>query len=211
MFGASAKRCSSRRCAITTRKPFKATGAKRIVTADPHAYNALKHDYKDVPPVEHISQVMARAIREGRLNLNPVENGSNVYAYHDPCYLGRHNQVYDDPRDVLDAIPGLKRVEMSRCRDRSFCCGGGGLMLFYEPQEEQRMGVKRVQMAADAGANVIVTACPFCMVNIEDAIKVAGMEGKMTALDLTEVVERHLDSRAAESQPSNDVMDAVSV
>ncbi len=171
---------------------IKSSGAKRIVTADPHAYNALKHDYRDLPPVEHISQVMATAVREGKLHFSPVEDGSNVYAYHDPCYLGRHNQVYDAPRDVLDSIPGLKRVEMSRCRDRSFCCGGGGLMLFYEPQEEQRMGAKRVQMAAAAGANVIVTACPFCMVNIEDAIKVAGMEDRMTALDLTEVVERHL-------------------
>jgi Fe-S oxidoreductase len=92
---------------------------------------------------------------------------------------------------VLDAIPGLKRVEMKRSRDRSFCCGGGGLMLFYEPREEQRMGVMRVRMAAEAGANVIVTACPFCMVNIEDAIKVAGMEGKMTAIDLVELVDRH--------------------
>src|SRR5271157_5078058 len=171
---------------------IKASGVQRIVTADPHAYNALKHDYKDVPPVEHISQVIAREVKAGKLTLNPVENSDNVYAYHDPCYLGRHNQVYDDPRDVLDAIPGLKRVEMSRCRDRSFCCGGGGLMLFYEPKEEQRMGVKRVQMAAEAGANVIVTACPFCMVNMEDAIKVAGMEGKMTAVDLTELVDKHV-------------------
>ena len=185
-------------------------GASRIVTADPHAYNALKHDYKEIPPVEHISQVMARAVRQGKLRLNPVENGDNVYVYHDPCYLGRHNQVYDDPREVLDAIPGLKRVEMSRCRDRSFCCGGGGLMLFYEPQEEQRMGVKRVQMAAEAGANVIVTACPFCMVNIEDAIKVTGMEDKMTALDLTEVVERHLVLQQR-CVPSNDVVTEVSV
>jgi Fe-S oxidoreductase len=171
---------------------IKASGVQRIVTSDPHAYNALKHDYKDVPPVEHISQVIAREVRTGNLKLNPVENADNVYAYHDPCYLGRHNQVYNDPRDVLDAIPGLKRVEMSRSRDRSFCCGGGGLMLFYEPKEEQRMGVKRVQMAAEAGANVIVTACPFCMVNMEDAIKVAGMEGKMTAIDLTELVDKHV-------------------
>ena len=93
---------------------------------------------------------------------------------------------------MLDAIPGLKRVEMSRSRDRSFCCGGGGLMLFYEPKEDQRMGVMRVQMAAEAGANVIVTACPFCMVNMEDAIKVAGMEGKMTAIDLAELVDQHI-------------------
>jgi len=131
-------------------------------------------------------------VKAGNIQFDGVKNEDNVYAYHDPCYLGRHNQIYDDPRDVLDAIPGLKRVEMKRSRDRSFCCGGGGLMLFYEPKEEQRMGVLRVRMAADAGANVIVTACPFCMVNIEDAIKVAGMEGKMSAIDLTELVDQHL-------------------
>ena len=176
---------------------IKESGAKRIVTADPHAYNALKNDYKNVPPVEHISQVIAREVKRGRIKFNPVTNG-DVYTYHDPCYLGRHNQIYDDPRNVLDAIPGLKRVEMNRSRDRSFCCGGGGLMLFYEPKEEQRMGVKRVQMAAEAGANVIVTACPFCMVNLEDAIKVAGLEGKMTAIDLAELVDQQMACESAQ-------------
>ena len=171
---------------------IKASGVERIVTADPHAYNALKHDYKDIPPVEHISQVIARAVRSGKIQFHDIDGKNNVFAYHDPCYLGRHNQVYDDPRSVLDAIPGLKRVEMERSRDRSFCCGGGGLMLFYEPQEEQRMGVLRVQMAAEAGANVVVTACPFCMTNLEDAIKVAGMEGKMSVLDLTELVDQQI-------------------
>ena len=170
---------------------IKASGARRIVTADPHAYNALKHDYKDMPPVEHISQFTARAVRAGRLKLDAVPDGQ-VYTYHDPCYLGRHNQVFDEPREVLDAIPGLHRVEMSRSRDRSFCCGGGGLALFYEPKEEQRMGVKRVRMAAEAGANVIVTACPYCMANVEDAIKVSGMEDKMAAIDLAELVEKQM-------------------
>jgi Fe-S oxidoreductase len=171
---------------------IKASGVQRIVTSDPHAYNALKHDYKDVPPVEHVSQVIAREVKARNIQFNHVENDAKVYAYHDPCYLGRHNQIYDDPRSVLDAIPGLKRVEMKRSRDRSFCCGGGGLMLFYEPKEEERMGVRRVQMAVESGANVIVTACPFCMANIEDAIKVSGMEGKMSAIDLVELVDQHL-------------------
>ncbi len=171
---------------------IKESRAKRIVTADPHAFNALKHDYKHVPPVEHISQFVTRQIKQGKLQLKPLDDATKVYAYHDPCYLGRHNLVYDEPREVLDAIPGLHRVEMGRCRDRSFCCGGGGLMLFYEPQENERMGVLRVKMASEAGANVIVTACPFCMVNIEDAIKVTGMEGKMTAIDLAELVDQQL-------------------
>ena len=183
---------------------IKASGAQRIVTADPHAYNALKHDYRDVPPVEHISQVIARKVRSGAITFNSVEDGSRIYTYHDPCYLGRHNQIYDDPREVLDAIPGLTRVEMQRSRDRSFCCGGGGLMLFYEPKEDQRMGVKRVEMAAEAGADVIVTACPFCMVNIEDAIKVAGLEGKMAVIDLAELVDRQI----ARPQTTNQREDA---
>lgn len=171
---------------------IKASGATRIVTADPHAFNALKHDYKELPPVEHISQFLARRIREGKYTFKPLQNGQKVYTYHDPCYLGRHNSLYDEPRAVIDALPGVKRVDMTRCRDRAFCCGGGGLMLFYEPEEEQRMGVLRVKMAEEAGANVIVTACPFCLVNMEDAIKVAGLEGKMEAIDLAELVARHL-------------------
>jgi len=168
------------------------SGVKHIVTADPHAYNVLKNDYQGLPPVEHISQFIARNVKSGAIRLSGANGDGKVYTYHDPCYLGRHNDVYDDPRSTLDAIPGLKRVEMERCRDRSFCCGGGGLMLFYEPEEEQRMGVLRVEMAAKAGANVIVTACPFCLVNMEDAIKVAGLEGKMEAIDLSELIVQHL-------------------
>lgn len=166
--------------------------ASAIITADPHAYNALKNDYEDIPPVEHISQFLARRVRQGSLNLKPLEGNGKVYTYHDPCYLGRHNGVYDDPRTVLDAVPGLNRVEMLRSGDRSFCCGGGGLMLFYEPEEESRMGVLRVKMADEAGADVIVTACPFCLVNVEDAIKVAGLEGRMEVIDLAELVARQL-------------------
>jgi Fe-S oxidoreductase len=168
------------------------TGAEKIVTADPHAFNALVKDYKGLPPVEHISQVIAQAVKEGKIRLKAAENDGAVYTYHDPCYLGRHNGIYDIPREVIDAIPGIKRVEMTKSRDRSFCCGGGGLMLFYEPVEEKRMGQLRVEMAKEAGATVIVTACPFCMVNIEDAIKTSGLEGQMVAVDLVELIARHL-------------------
>jgi Fe-S oxidoreductase len=171
------------------------SGAQRIVTADPHAFNALKKDYTEIPPVEHISQTILHSVKSGKIKLKAVEDASKTYVYHDACYLGRHNNVYDAPRAAIDSIPGIKRVEMTEdCRDRSFCCGGGGLMLFYEPEEDQRMGVLRVEMAKKAGADVIVTACPFCLVNLEDAIKVSGMEGQMEALDLTELIEQHLVS-----------------
>jgi len=171
-----------------------ASGVSRIVTADPHAFNTLKNEYPEtLPPVEHISQFLLKKINTGQLKFKPLEEDGQVYTYHDPCYLGRHNDVYEDPRQVLDAIPGLRRVDMVKSRDRSFCCGGGGLMLFYEPEEEQRMGVLRVEMARRAGASVIVTACPFCLVNIEDAIKVAGLEGKLEAIDLAELVEKQME------------------
>ncbi len=163
-----------------------------IVTADPHAFNALRHDYPGLPKVEHISQLVVRMVRAGRLSLLPIDDPDKVYTYHDPCYLGRHNGIYDDPREAMDALEGIKRVEMEKSRDRSFCCGGGGLMLFYEPEEEERMAVLRVKMAAEAGATVIVVACPFCLANMEDAIKVAGLEGKMEAVDLVELIDRHL-------------------
>lgn len=169
-----------------------ASGARRIVTADPHAFNALVHDYQNMPPVQHISQFLAELIGSGKLAFKPIEEGELLFTYHDPCYLGRHNNLYEAPRAVLDAIPGLQRVEMLKCRDRSFCCGGGGLMLFYEPIEETRMGKLRVEMAATAGANVMVTACPFCLVNIEDGIKTSGLEGKMQVMDLTELVQKQL-------------------
>lgn len=168
------------------------SGVKKIVTADPHAMNALIKDYDGLPRVEHISQFMASEIKSGNIRLKPAEDNGAVYVYHDPCYLGRHNEIYDAPREVIDAIPGIRRIEMTKCRDRSFCCGGGGLMLFYEPIEEKRMGQVRVEMANEAGATVIVTACPFCMVNIEDAIKTSGLEGKMEVIDIVQLVEQHM-------------------
>ncbi len=172
---------------------IEASGARSIVVNDPHALNALRNDYTGVPPVQHVSEWIAERIENGALKLAPLAGDSKTYTYHDPCYLGRHNDTYDAPRTAIDSIPGLKRVEMKgNCRDRSFCCGGGGLMLFYEADEQQRMGVVRVQQAREAGANVIVTACPYCLTNIEDAIKVAGLESQMEVVDLVELVDGQL-------------------
>ena len=122
-----------------------------------------------------------------------MENAYRRYAYHDPCYLGRHNGIYDDP------APGHRRHSGDQagrddgdCRDRSFCCGGGGLMLFYEPEEEQRMGVVRVQMAAEAGADVIVTACPSAWSTSRTRSRWPDWKARWTAIDLCELVDRQL-------------------
>lgn len=168
------------------------SGAKRIVTTDPHAYNALKNDYNGIPPVEHICQLIAETIGEKKIRLKEIEDKEAVYTYHDPCYMGRHNAIYDIPRQLIDAIPGIRRVEMSASKNRSFCCGGGGLMLFCEVEEEKRMGQVRVDMAKEAGANIIVTSCPFCIVNLDDGIKTSGLEGKMKVIDIVELIDRHL-------------------
>ena len=113
----------------------------------------------------------------------------NTYTYHDPCYLGRHNEIYDEPRKLLRSLPGLQSVEMDRSRDRSFCCGGGDIILWHEIEnEEMRMADRRIQMAREAGANIIVTACPFCLIHFEDAIKTGGLEADMGVIDLMELL-----------------------
>lgn len=162
-----------------------------VVTTDPHAFNALSHDYEIERPVRHHSQVLAELVRSGKLQFRPSEDGK-TYTFHDPCYLGRHNGEYDAPREVLAALPGVRTVEMARNRNRSFCCGGGSLYLFYEGDSERRMGEVRLEMAEQAGAQVVVTACPFCLINLEDAIKTTGREGRMQVVDLAELVERSL-------------------
>lgn len=174
-------------------KAIAVCGAKRIVTADPHAMNTFRNEYEEVPPTSHISEFALQELKAGRLQLKACDDAAKkLYTYHDPCYLGRHNGVYNAPRELMDAIPGVRRVEMERYGDRSFCCGGGGLMLYYEPEEETRMGLLRVKMAKETGANVIVTACPFCLVNIQDAVKTLDLDKEMEVMDLAELVAAHL-------------------
>lgn len=178
------------------REAIAASGAKNIVTADPHAMNVLKNEYGEMVPVSHISEIALRELKAGRLKLKETEAKDKVYTYHDPCYLGRHNDIYNDPRELIDAIPGITRVEMKKNSDRSFCCGGGGLMLYYEPTEDTRMGILRVQMAKEVGATVIVTACPFCLVNLQDAVKTLDLDNEIEVIDIAELIDKHLDLSA---------------
>lgn len=172
---------------------FKARNFKEIVAFDPHAYNAIRNDYPEKFPIIHSSQLLARFLDNRTMSLNGEYLGGRTVTYHDPCYLGRHNGVYDEPRRVLKAIPGIQYKEMARSFSRSFCCSGGGLLLWYEnEQEKERMGERRVKMAMEVGAQVIVTACPFCLINIEDAIKTTGNEGKIEVIDLVELIDRSM-------------------
>lgn len=163
-----------------------------IVAFDPHAFNAIRNDYPEDYRVVHASEFIAQLLRQGKLTLTGKHLNGRIVTYHDPCYLGRHNEIYEAPRFVLNSIPDMWYREMDRSYSRSFCCSGGGLLLWYENEEEtERMGERRIRMAEEIGAQVIVTACPFCLINLEDAIKTTGNEGKIEAIDLVELVDKY--------------------
>lgn len=160
----------------------------KIITTDPHAFNTLKKDYPASFEVYHYSQFFLSLVKNGKLKPAKSLENKDVYTYHDPCYLGRHNGIYDEPRALLRSIPELNLVEMEKSRDRSFCCGGGDIVLWHEiEQEEMRIAEKRIQMVRETGANIVVTACPFCLIHFEDAIKTGGLENELRVIDLMEL------------------------
>jgi len=170
-------------------KPLlESVGAPRMVTTSPHCFNTFKHEYNlEGMEVLHYTQFLARLIEEGKLTFSgKVER---VVTYHDPCFLGKQNHVFDEPRAVLKAIPGVKFVEMDRIRERSLCCeGGGGRMWFEGTNTEERLAFQRVHEAAETGAEVLAVACPFCMSMLEDAVKVQGLEDRLKVMDILELV-----------------------
>jgi Fe-S oxidoreductase len=169
-------------------KLFHDHGITEVVTTSPHCYNAFKNEYQnDSIEFKHYTQFVANLIKEGRLNLSKEIN--KVVTYQDPCFLGKQNGVYDEPRFILSSIPGIKFVDFERCRERSLCCEGGGGRMFVDATEsEVRLGEVRVKEAEELGAEIIATACPFCLLNLEDAVKTTGMAEKIQIKDIMELV-----------------------
>jgi Fe-S oxidoreductase len=170
---------------------FKSYNIKEIVTSCPHCYNTLKHEYPMYGgefKVVHYTELIADFIRQGKLNLTNELNSK--LTYHDPCYLGRYNNVYLEPRRILQAIPKTRLEEMERSRDTGFCCGGGGGLMWIEEQPgTTKINQMRLEDALKTGAETVVTACPYCLQMFEDSIEHKGVKDSLKARDLVELVE----------------------
>ena len=171
---------------------FKAQGVKKIVTLDPHALNVFKKDYPGLGgnfQVFHFTEILARLIKEKKISLGSY---AAKITYHDPCYLGRHNQIYGPPRDILKAIDGVELVEMHRNALNAFCCGGGGGNFFTDilGTGEDSAGRVRVLEALETGARIIAVACPSCAKMLSDAVKMENLEDKLEVLGIAEIIER---------------------
>lgn len=177
---------------------FRGIGAPQIVTTSPHCFNTFKNEYGlGDTEILHYTQLLARLIEAGDLTFAGTvaseEGNDTVVTYHDPCFLGKQNHVFDEPRAILKAIPGVKFVEMDRSRERSLCCeGGGGRMWVEGTNLEERLAFQRVQEAADTGAEVLAVACPFCLLTLEDAVKVQNLEDQLRVMDVMELVDEAL-------------------
>jgi len=167
-------------------KLFNKYNVTQLVTSCPHSYHSFKNRYNQTNvKVLHHTQLLADLINTKKLVFSKEVNKKVIY--HDPCYLGKQNGVYDEPRKVIESIPGVKLVEFDRSRERSLCCeGGGGRMWVDIPGE--RLSEIRIKDAAAAGAEILATACPFCLLTFEDAVKTTGFEGKVQVMDIAELL-----------------------
>jgi Fe-S oxidoreductase len=168
---------------------YKAKGVKKIITTSPHCYTTFTKDYPELGAdfeVVHYTQLLASLIREGKLK--PTKPLGKKVIYHDPCYLGRHNDVFDPPRELLCSIPEAQLLEFPQNKAFSLCCGGGGGRLWLETHPEQRFSDKKMVEAADLGAEVFATACPYCISLFEDSRKGTGKEEQLVVKDLSELL-----------------------
>lgn len=167
---------------------------KKIITCDPHDFNTFKNEYPDFDgkyEVIHHSQFLAQMINDGKLQLNNTFEGQKI-TFHDPCYLGRGNGEYAAPREVLKALPA-KNIEMARCKSYALCCGAGGGQMFKEAEKgDKEVFIERIEDAIETKADIVATACPFCMVMMTDGIKYKNKEEEMKNLDIAELVSQSL-------------------
>ena len=174
-------------------KTFIDHGVKKILVSSPHCYHTFKNEYPEFRvnfEVIHISQYFFELLREGRLEIKQ-EYGKKV-AYHDPCYLGRHNGIFDEPREVLKRIPGLTLKELPDSRLDSLCCGGGGGRIWMETPKGERFSELRLAQALEVGAEVLVTACPYCITMFEDSRLTLEVTERLEVKDITEIIQEVL-------------------
>ncbi len=165
-------------------------GVKKIVTACPHCFNSLKHEYPQFGgsfEVIHHSELISSLLKDGKLKLKNEKSNSKI-TYHDSCYLGRYNNIYDAPRKAIDMIPGTQLVEMERNKDKGFCCGAGGGRMFLEELEGTRINNNRAEEAIKTGAYTIASACPFCMTMMNDGVKAFDKQDTVFVKDIAEIV-----------------------
>jgi Fe-S oxidoreductase len=180
-------------------------GVRKVIVNCPHCFNTIRNEYPDFGgtyEVIHHTQLIDRLMREGRLT--PGKPVDELIAYHDPCYLGRHNGVYEEPRQVLERIPGVRTTEMPRHHERSFCCGAGGSRMWMEEHLGKRINMERTEEAISTGAGTLGVACPYCLIMLDDGAKAKGEV--IRVLDVAQVVARSTgamnDGAREPSQPA---------
>ncbi len=166
---------------------------KKIITCDPHDFNTLKNEYPDYDghfEVYHHTEFINKLINENKIHVNPSKYKNKKITYHDPCYLGRGNNIYNAPRDIIKKTSGTL-VEMERNRSRALCCGAGGAQMFKEPENgEMEIFELRTMDALEINPEIIITACPFCMTMLTDGIKMKEKEDKIEVLDIAELIAK---------------------
>ncbi|MEH7011191.1 (Fe-S)-binding protein [Neobacillus niacini] len=170
---------------------FEKAEVKKIVTIDPHAYNIFKNEYPDFgleAEVYHHTEVLYELVRDGKLV--PKHAVNEKITFHDSCYLGRYNDVYDPPREILKSIPGVQLVEMERNRETGMCCGAGGGLMWMEEETGHRINVARTEQALAVNPSVISSGCPYCLTMLSDGTKAKEVEEKISTYDVAELLEK---------------------